>query len=64
MKHSVRNRLRPVCRAALLCLALPLLASTGWAQSIGALQGTSHISPLNNTGVSNIAGKETFGHPF
>jgi predicted extracellular nuclease len=56
MTHTVRNRLRPVCRAVLLSLTLPLLAGSGWAQSIGALQGTSHISPFNNTGVSNIAG--------
>jgi uncharacterized protein len=57
MNHtSIRSRLRPVCRAAALALALPLLASGAWAQSIGTLQGTSHISPFNNTSVSNIAG--------
>lgn len=56
MNTLFKSRLRPVCRAVALALALPLLATGAWSQSIGTLQGTSHISPFNNTTVSNIAG--------
>ncbi len=56
MNTTFRSRLRPVCQAVVLALALPLAAGPAWSQSIGALQGTSHISPFNNQQVNSIAG--------
>ncbi|MDP3616152.1 MAG: hypothetical protein Q8R98_30305, partial [Rubrivivax sp.] len=56
MNTTLRSRLRPVCQAIVLALALPLATGPAWAQSIGALQGTSHISPFNNLQVNSIAG--------
>ncbi len=49
-------RLNPVSRAMALAFLLPLAAGPLWAQNIGSLQGTSHLSPLVNTQVSGIAG--------
>ena len=56
MSTLFKIQLRPVCRAVALALAMPVLAGSAWSQSIGTLQGTSHISAFNNTAVSNIAG--------
>lgn len=56
MNTTFRTRLRPVCQAIVLALALPLAAGPARAQGIGALQGTSHISPFNNQQVNSIAG--------
>ena len=56
MRTLVKIPLRPVCRAVALALALPVLAGSAWSQNIGTLQGSSHISPFNNTSVANIAG--------
>ena len=46
----------PVSRALALAFLLPLAASTAYAQNIGTIQGASHLSPMVNTQVSNIAG--------
>ena len=60
MNSTTRSHISAVCRviaqAQALALALPLATGSAAAQSIGALQGSSHISPLVNTQVSNIAG--------
>ncbi len=62
MNSTTRTHISAVCRviaqaqALALALALPLATGSAAAQSIGALQGSSHISPLVNTQVSNIAG--------
>ncbi len=43
---------------AAFAAALPLLTASGGAgaQAIGAIQGTSHLSPVANTGISGLAG--------
>ena len=57
MSSLFKTRLAAVCRAVTLALALPLAAPAAWAQTlIGALQGTSHLSPFINLSVANIAG--------
>ncbi len=52
-RHRVWRQ--PLFAALSLSLALGPVSSA-WAQSISSLQGTSHMSPLVNTQVSNITG--------
>lgn len=54
MHHRPALRLNLIVAA--LASAAAALAMPAQAQSIGALQGSAHISPLANTAVSNIAG--------
>jgi predicted extracellular nuclease len=53
--HSSRLRRAAITRAVLAALALPLAGTVG-AQSIGALQGSTHISSSANTTVTGITG--------
>lgn len=56
MNTTFRPRLSAVSRALAIAFVLPLAASTAWAQSIGSIQGTSHLSPLANIQVTGISG--------
>ena len=56
IQPRLRARLHPLQRALALAFLLPLAASPAWAQSIGSIQGTSHLSPLVNIQVTGIAG--------
>ena len=57
MNHTTFNpRRHAIGRALALAFVLPLAAGPALAQSIGSLQGTSHLSPLTNTQVTGIAG--------
>ena len=53
---SFSLRRHAIGRATALAFLLPLAASSAWAQSIGSIQGTSHLSPLANVQVTGIAG--------
>ena len=56
IQPRLRARLHPLQRALALAFLLPLAASPAWAQSIGSIQGASHLSPLVNIQVTGIAG--------
>ena len=56
IQPRLRARQHPLQRALALAFLLPLAASPAWAQSIGSIQGASHLSPLVNIQVTGIAG--------
>ena len=56
MNTHFKPRLSAVSRALAITFVLPLAASSAWAQSIGSIQGTSHLSPLANIQVTGITG--------
>ncbi len=53
---SVRPRQHAIGRALAIAFLLPLASSSAWAQGIGSIQGTSHLSPRANIQVTGIAG--------
>jgi predicted extracellular nuclease len=53
--NSPGLRRAAIARAVLAALALPLASAAG-AQSIGALQGSTHLSSLANTNVTGVTG--------
>jgi len=56
MNTHFRPRPSAISRALALAFLLPLAAHTAWAQNIGSIQGSSHLSPLANVQVTGIAG--------
>jgi predicted extracellular nuclease len=55
----MRSPLKALPRAVLAAFPLLLATAAADAQLIGALQGTSHLSPYHNTDVANILGVVT-----